>query len=137
LKITGKEPTCQVELESTKVELPNVTKFASQRCFSMAIASAVDRMIPKLKPKAWEQLVQSMMGALTIEDGGDEMDFVGSIRIHLDNYLSETQFIDSIDEEPIQSRRKPTIIDTRSRSAPATYSCTSIKSATKTSPSRP
>jgi hypothetical protein len=52
-----------------------------------------------------------MLDALTVQDGGEETDFVGSMRIYLENYLSENPFIDSIEEEPIQTRRKPTIID--------------------------
>jgi hypothetical protein len=111
LKITGKEPTYQVELEAAKIELPNVGKLVDQRSFRMAIASAADRLIPKIKPKLWEQFAQAMLDALTIEDGGEETDFVGSVRIHLESYLSETPFIDSIEEQPIQTRRKPTIVD--------------------------
>jgi len=111
LKITGKEPTYQVELEAAKIELPNVSKLVDQRSFRMAIASAADRLIPKIKPKVWEQIAQAMLDALTVEDGGEETDFVGSVRIYLENYLSETPFIDSIEEQPIQTRRKPTIID--------------------------
>jgi hypothetical protein len=111
LKITGKEPTYQVELEASKIELPSVSKLVDQRSFRMAIASAADRLIPKIKPKLWEQVAQAMLDALTIEDGGEETDFVGSVRIHLESYLSETPFIDSIEEQPIQTRRKPTIID--------------------------
>jgi hypothetical protein len=52
-----------------------------------------------------------MLDALTVEDGGEETDFVGSVRIYLDHYLSETPFIDSIEGESIQTRRKPTIMD--------------------------
>jgi hypothetical protein len=111
LKVTGKEPTYQVELEAAKIELPNVSKLVDQRSFRMAIASAADRLIPKIKPKLWEQVAQAMLDGLTIEDGGEETDFVGSVRIHLESYLSETPFIDSIEEQPIQTRRKPTIID--------------------------
>jgi hypothetical protein len=33
------------------------------------------------------------------------------VRIYLDHYLSETPFIDSIEGESIQTRRKPTIMD--------------------------
>lgn len=111
LKITGKEPTYQVELETAKIELPNVSKLVDQRSFRMAIASAADRLIPKIKPKIWERIAQAMLDALTVEDGGEETDFVGSVRIYLENYLSETPFIDSIEGQPIQTRRKPTIID--------------------------
>jgi hypothetical protein len=111
LKITGKEPTYQVELEAAKIEFPNVSKLVDQRSFRMAIASATDRLISKFKPKVWEQLAQAMLDALTVEDGGEETDFVGSVRIYLESYLSETPFIDSIEEQPIQTRRKPTIVD--------------------------
>jgi hypothetical protein len=111
LKITGKEPTYQVELEAAKIELPNVGKLVDQRSFRMAIASAADRLIPKIKAPLWEQIAQGMLNALTVEDGGEETDFVGSVRIYLEHYLSETPFIDSIEGEPIQTRRKPTIID--------------------------
>jgi hypothetical protein len=111
LKITGKEPTYQVELEAAKIEFLNVSKLVDQRSFRLAIAGAVDRLIPKIKPKVWEQIAQAMLDALTVEDGGEETDFVGSVCIYVENYLSETPFIDSIEEQPIQTRRKPTIID--------------------------
>jgi hypothetical protein len=110
-KITGKEPTYQLDLEAAKIELPNVSKLVDQRCLRMAIASAADRLIPKIKPKDWEQVAQAMLDALTVEDGGEETDFVGSVRIYLEHYLSEAPFIDSIEGEPIQTRRKPTIMD--------------------------
>jgi hypothetical protein len=111
LKITGKEPTYQVELDAAKIELPNVSKLVDQKSFRMAIASAADRLIPKIKPKVWDQVVQAMLDALTVEDGGEETDFAGSVRMYLEHYFSETPFIDSIGEEPFQTRRKPTIID--------------------------
>jgi hypothetical protein len=111
LKITGKEPTYQIELDAAKIELPNVSKLVDQRSFRMAIASAADRLIPKIKPKAWDQVVQAMLDALTVEDGGEETDFVGAMRMYLDHYLSETPFIESIGGEPIQTRRKPTTIE--------------------------
>jgi hypothetical protein len=71
----------------------------------------VDRLIPRVKPKLWEQVAQAMLNALTIEDGGEETDFVGSARMHVDNYLSETPFIESVIDQPLQTRRKPAVIE--------------------------
>jgi hypothetical protein len=113
LKITGKEPTYQIELDVAKIEFANVNKLVDQRSFRMAVAAAADRLIPKIKPKIWDQIAQVMLDALTVEDGGEETDFVGAVRIHLENYLSQTPFIDSIADQPIQTRRKPTVIDGR------------------------
>jgi hypothetical protein len=113
LKITGKEPTYQIELDIAKIEFANVNKLVEQRSFRMAVAAAADRLIPKIKPKIWDQIAQMLLDALTVEDGGEETDFVGAVRIHLENYLSQTPFIDSIADQPIQTRRKPTVIDGR------------------------
>jgi hypothetical protein len=52
LKITGKEPIYQVELEAAKIELSNVSKLVDQRSLRMAIASAADRLIPKIKQRS-------------------------------------------------------------------------------------
>jgi hypothetical protein len=111
VKVTGKEPTYQMELDCAKVEFPNVAKLVEQRSLRLAIASAVDRLIPRVKPKLWEEIAQTMLNALTVEDGGEETDFVGAARIHIDNYLSETCFIESVIDQPIQTRRKPAVID--------------------------
>jgi hypothetical protein len=111
VKVTGKEPTYQMELDSAKVEFSSVSKLVEQRSLRLAIASAVDRLIPRVKPKLWEQVAQAMLNALTIEDGGEETDFVGSARMHVDNYLSETPFIESVIDQPLQTRRKPAVIE--------------------------
>jgi hypothetical protein len=94
LKISGKEPIFQMELDTAKVEFSDISKLIEQRNLRFAIASAANHLIPRLQPKLWEQLVQTMLAALTVEDGGEETDFVGSARIHIDNYLSETPFIE-------------------------------------------
>jgi len=111
VKVTGKEPTYQMELDNAKVEFSSVAKLVEQRTLRLAIASAADRLIPRVKPKLWEQVAQAMLDALTIEDGGEETDFVGSARMYVDNYLSETPFIESVVDQPLQTRRKPAVID--------------------------
>lgn len=74
VKVTGKEPIYQMELDNAKVEFSSVAKLVEQRTLRLAIASAADRLIPRVKPKLWEQVAQAMLDALTIEDGGEETD---------------------------------------------------------------
>lgn len=69
VKITGKEPTYQVELEHGRIELRNVSALIEQKSFRLAIASAVNRMIPRIRPRVWERIAQAMLDAL-IEHGG-------------------------------------------------------------------
>jgi hypothetical protein len=113
IKVTGKEPTYQMELETTTIEFPDVGKLIHQASVRIAFASAVNRLIPKIKPKVWEQLVQTMLDALTETEGGDETDFKGSIRMYINQYLSDTGFIDTIENQPSNALRYPTIIDGR------------------------
>ncbi|OFV98393.1 MAG: hypothetical protein A3H28_02550 [Acidobacteria bacterium RIFCSPLOWO2_02_FULL_61_28] len=64
VKITGKEPSYQMQLENNKIEFSHVGKLIDQRSLRLGIASAVDLLIPKIKPKAWEQLAQMTLDAL-------------------------------------------------------------------------
>jgi hypothetical protein len=113
LKITGKEPTYQIELESATLELASVGKLIDQNSLRLTIAAGVDRLIPKIKPKEWERIAQMILNALTVTEGGEETDLRGSIRLYLDHYLSETAFIDAIEGQPVHAGRKPTVIDGR------------------------
>jgi len=113
IKVTGKEPTYQMELETTTVEFPNVSKFIDQASVRVAIASATNKLIPKIKPKVWEQLAQTMLDALIETEGGDETDFKGSIRMYVNQYLTDTGFIETIEDQHPGLLRCPTIIDGR------------------------
>ena len=108
IKVTGKEPTYQMELETTTVEFPNVGRFIDQASVRVAIASATNKLIPKVKPKVWE-----MLDALIETEGGDETDFKGSIRMYVNQYLTDTGFIETIENQPPSSLRFPTIINGR------------------------
>jgi len=111
LKIIGKEPTYQLELENAKIEFSNLGKLINQNYVRVAIGSAVDRLIPRIKPKRWEEIAQMMLDALVVEEGGEEVDFVGATRMYLHQYLAETPFIAAIEGQPSQSARKPTILN--------------------------
>ncbi len=110
VKITGKEPTYQVELEQSRIELPNVAALIEQKSLRMAIASAVNRIIPKIKPRDWERLAQAMLDALIEREGGVETEFEGSMRVYLGHYLTETAFIPSVEGQPSHAVRRPMII---------------------------
>lgn len=111
VKLTGKEPMYRMELEQIKIEFPSVAKLIDQQAVRVAIAGAVDRLIPKIKPKAWEQLAQMMLDACVIEQGSEEMQFEGAARMHVAQYLAETAFIPSLESQTVQNARKPTVIN--------------------------
>jgi len=111
IKITGEEPTYVMELTDATIKFSNVSKLIDQKSVRVAIAAATNRLVPRIKPKAWEQLVQIMLDALIEREGGDETDAVGATKMYLARYLSETAFIPSIESQPIQSAHKPTVIN--------------------------
>lgn len=113
IKVTGKEPTYQMELETATIEFPNVGKFIDQASVRVAVASATNKLIPKVKPKVWEQLAQTMLDALIETEGGDETDFKGAIRMYINQYLTDTGFIDTIENQPPSAIRCPTILNGR------------------------
>ena len=110
VKITGKEPTYQVELEHGRIELPNVSGLIEQKSLRIAIASAVNKIIPKIRPRVWERLAQALLDALIEREGGIETEFEGAMRVNLGHYLTETAFIPSIEGQPSHAIRRPMII---------------------------
>ena len=110
-KITGKDPTYQMVVEGETIEFASVAKLIDQRSLRLTLAAGLDRLIPKIKPKEWERVAQMLLDALTVTDGGEENDLRGAAKLYLDHYLSETSFIDSIEGQPVQSLRKPTVYD--------------------------
>ncbi len=110
VNITGKEPTYQVELEHGRIELSNVSGIIEQKSLRVAIASAVKRIIPKIKPQVWERLAQAMLDALVEREGGVEAEFEGAMRVYLGHYLTETAFIPSIEGQPSHAIRRPMLI---------------------------
>ncbi len=111
IKITGKEPTYQLELEAGRVEFASIAKFSDQKSMRLTIASSTDQWIPKMSPKQWELVVQMMMGALTIVDGGEETEFEGAARLHLRNYLTDVHFLDADAVQTNVRSQGPVVID--------------------------
>jgi hypothetical protein len=66
-----------------------------------------------MKAARWTALVNMMLAALTVEDGGDEADAVGSAKMNVDSYLRESRFIDANTELQYQTRFMPSVYDGR------------------------
>lgn len=113
VKITGKEPTYQLVLENTKIELANVGKLLDQNSVRMAIATATNQLTKRLKPKQWDQLAQCILDALIEEEGGPETQLEGAARMYLEQYLTDVAFIPAIEGQPSNAVRRPMLIDGR------------------------
>jgi hypothetical protein len=111
VKIGGQEPTYRLELEKIKVAIPRVDKLVGQHSLRMAIASAVEHLIPKFRHQNWDRIAQMLLNAVTVEDGGDETDLVGSARLAVEDYLTNAHFIDPEEDLTPQNKFKPAIFD--------------------------
>jgi len=123
VKIEGKEPQYRMELagpnagqidqtgDGRKIEFPNVGKLIAQDSVRVSIAATAGKIIPKIKPKHWEQIAQAMLDACIIEQGTEEMEWEGAARMYLQHYLSETGFIPCIEGQRLQDQRRPMVID--------------------------
>jgi hypothetical protein len=111
VKFAGKEPTYHMELEAGKIEFLSVGKLMSPGAVREAIAASMGKIIRKFNGKEWEQLAQAMLDACIIEQGGEENEWEGAARMYVAQYLSETGFIDAIEGQPVQSQRKPIVLD--------------------------
>ena len=113
VKLTGKEPTYHMELPDSKIEFSNVGKLISQDAVRLAVAAQVGELIPKIKPKLWEQIAQAMLHACVVVEGGEEQEWEGAARMYISQYLSETGFIDIVEEQMVQNQRRPMVIEGR------------------------
>ena len=113
VKLTGKEPIYRIELAEGKIEFPNVAKFISQQAIRAAIAAAHGKLIARIRAREWDQIAQMLLSACVEEDGGEELDYEGSARIYVRQYLAENPFIASIADEFPQNQKKPLVRDGR------------------------
>ncbi len=113
VKLTGKEPTYHMELPDAKIEFANVGKLISQDAVRLAVAAQVGELIPKIKPKLWEQIAQALLHACVVAEGGEEQEWEGAARMYISQYLSETGFIDIVEEQMVQNQRRPMVIEGR------------------------
>ncbi len=93
------------------IDIAGFGKFTNQQVIYEAIGNATNEPIPHFKPALWEEVKRRMLKACYIEEPTDEEDLVRGARMHIVNYLRETGFIASIEEERVQNQRKPIILD--------------------------
>lgn len=111
VKITGKEPTYQIVLENSKIEINNVGKLLDQNSVRMAIATATNKLTKRLKPKLWDRLAQSILDALIELEGGPETQLEGVVRMYLEQYLTDVAFIPAIVGQPSNAIRRPMLLN--------------------------
>ena len=110
VKVDGKDPSYRVELEcGKKIEFQNLAKLTNGPHFRMALMTALDRHLPKIKPKAWDEVERWIMQAMDKEETPEELGWEGAARIWLGDYLEETGFIPSIEGQSVQNMRKPMV----------------------------
>ena len=112
LKLTAKDPVYFVDLEQGRVEFSGVRNLITHRTFREIIAAKTNKLIPLFKGKVWEQLAQTILEACVDIDGTDELQLEGEARSYIEQYLSETQFISSLDDAA-GSLKRPVMRDER------------------------
>jgi hypothetical protein len=114
IKITGQDPSYQIRLgNGVNIECPTVEKFTSQKFIRLSIAAATNRMPPKFKPKDWDMVIDLLMSTVEDQSGGPETELAGELGVYLDRYLSETAFIDRIQEQTPSTIRRPMVMQDR------------------------
>jgi hypothetical protein len=111
LKISGKDPIYLMELEQGRIEIPSVGKLMSQQFIKLQFAAKLGRVIPKFKPKPWEQLAHVMLDACLVEESSDELQSEGLARIQIARYLSEDPPLTSLEGESVSNQSRPLIHD--------------------------
>jgi len=109
VKLSGQDPAYRIELAEGQAHFGNVGKFISQAAVRSAIAARVGKLIPNFKPKKWRRIVQRMLDACIVEDGGAELEADGAALMYLSQYLEENTFISSIAGQVAANKRKPMV----------------------------
>lgn len=111
VKLTGEEPSYRLHLEGgLTLHFADVGKLINQTTVRNALVGATNRLVSKLRTKQWELVVAAMLSVLEEEDGGPECDRGGMIRLYLDSYLRDVQFIPAIEGQPSHVARRPLVL---------------------------
>jgi len=111
VKLSGDDPLYRMELAEGSISFTNVGKLISQPAVRTAIAGKVGVLIPDIKRVAWKSLVQAMLDACIVEDGGEELESEGASRLCIRQYLAGNAFIPGIAGQLPQDLRKPMVRD--------------------------
>jgi hypothetical protein len=111
VKLSGDDPLYRMDLVEGSISFSSVAKLISQPAVRTAIAGKVGILIPDIKRAAWRNLVQAMLDACIVEDGGEELESEGAACLRIRQYLGETTFIPGIGGQLPQDLRKPMVCD--------------------------
>jgi hypothetical protein len=110
VKVSGDQPFFRMDLADGSLSFSDAGKLISQAAVRTAIAGKVGVMIPDFKKPRWTTLVQMMLDACIVEDGGEELESEGAARLQIGEYLAETGFISCIEGQSAQDLRKPMVL---------------------------
>jgi hypothetical protein len=113
MKLSGDDPLYQMDLAEGSISFAGVGKLISQPAVRTAIAGKVGILIPDIKRAPWKTLVQSMLDACIVEDGGEELESAGSARLCIRQYLADATFIPAIAGQSPQDLRKPMVCNSQ------------------------
>ncbi len=113
VKIAGEQPLYRMETAEGKIAFDDISKLLSPRTVRLAIAAATGKLIPPFKRNLWDDISRLMLDACILEEGSEELYQDGAARIYTRQYLSETEFIPSIENQMTQDLRRPMVRDGR------------------------
>lgn len=109
VKLSGADPIYRIECPEGTITFPGAGKLMQQSFFRQVIAARVGKVVPKLRGPAWDNLVQLVLDACIVEDGGEEMESQGAIRTYIDQYLDGNTLICTVEELVGPDKYRPMI----------------------------
>lgn len=113
VRISGSQPFYRMETAAGKIDFDTAGKLISQAAVRTSIAAAAGKLIPKFKSKVWDEIAQAMLDASILQEGSEELFQEGAALMYLRQYLADTAFIPSIEDQMPQDLRKPMVRDGR------------------------
>lgn len=127
LKVTGKDPTFILDLPSGKIEFSEVSKLVNQTAVRMAVLAHTSIFVEKIRPKDWEGICKMMFQAITVIEGGADLDFEGQITGYLQRYLTDCKFTHDFKKATVAQLYEPTVIWTNGNEVHISVSSTDIQ----------
>jgi hypothetical protein len=90
VKYATTPPTYWIDLEQGRVQFASLQQLTNQGQFILKVGETVDRMIPKVKGKQWQMLIEGFMSVLDVVEPAIDAQESEAMRMRLDEYLYET-----------------------------------------------
>jgi hypothetical protein len=110
--IDGKEQTFHMHTAAHGIVVfEEVSGLINFRMLENKLAGKTRRIINPLKAKEWQLVRQELLSACIIEEPTEEEEFEGGARNDVIDYLTETEFIGSIEGQSIQDQKRPLLYE--------------------------